>query len=165
MKTIITTEDIFMMPGGYKDAVCITTNGIIKNDGKAVMGAGIAKQANIVYKLDAELATHLQNSGNVPYVFNKKGHNGGCLISFPTKYNWKDKSDIHLIERSAQLLAELCDRRKIRYCYLTPPGCGCGGLDWETEVKPVIEKYLDDRFTVVIRPTNKLINACRFTTS
>lgn len=29
-------------------------------------------------------------------------------------------------------------------------GCGNGGLDWETQVRPELEPYLDDQFTLVV---------------
>jgi len=41
--------NIFELPQNPSEAMCITTNGIVKKDGKAVMGAGIAKQANSFY--------------------------------------------------------------------------------------------------------------------
>lgn len=151
MRILNTTQSIFTLPAKRNEAVCITTNGIVKRDGKAVMGAGIAKQANDLYFLDEELANHLLSSGNVPHIFAKKGRNNCHLISFPTKYNWRDNSDLNLIARSAQLLVELVTRRNITACYLTPPGCGCGKLDWETQVKPVLEPILDDRFVIVFR--------------
>lgn len=152
MLTLHTTQTIFALPAKRSDAVCITTNGIVKKDGKAVMGAGIAKEANNLYFLDEELALHLTNTGNVPHIFTRKGRHGCYLISFPTKHDWRNDSDLTLIARSAELLKELADRRHISACYLTPPGCGCGKLDWETQVKPVLEPILDDRFTIVFRP-------------
>jgi len=36
-----------------------------------------------------------------------------------------------------------------RYAVLPRPGCSNGGLDWETEVKPVISKILSDRVWVI----------------
>ena len=35
-------------------------------------------------------------------------------------------------------------------CYLTPPGCGCGNLNYEQLVKPWISMILDDRFVVAL---------------
>lgn len=151
MRIVHSSKNIFAIPTKRNEAVCITTNGVVKRDGKAVMGAGIAKQANDLYLLDEELGTHLQSAGNVPYIFAKKGRGNCHLISFPTKLNWRDPSRLDLIKRSAELLVELVTRRNITTCYLVPPGCGLGKLDWETQVKPVLEPILDDRFVIVFR--------------
>lgn len=149
MLELRTTTNIFELPVNKDNAVCITTNSIIKRNGYAVMGAGIAKEADNRYHLGKELAEHLQSSGNVPHVFNATGKNGCKLISFPTKFHWQNPSLPKLIQRSAELLVELCNANNISKCYLTPPGCGCGGLDWETQVKPILAPILDDHFVVV----------------
>lgn len=73
------TKNIFDEQG---DAVCITTNGIVKTNGEAVMGAGIAKEANIRYNLARELGTKLRNGGNHCYII---GRSDKAVISFPTK--------------------------------------------------------------------------------
>ena len=46
------------------DAICVTTNGMIKNDGLAVMGAGIAKEADNRYKLARTFGQKLRETGN-----------------------------------------------------------------------------------------------------
>lgn len=151
MKTLITTHNIFDLPETSHDAVCITTNGCIKKDGRAVMGKGIAKEANTRYQLDAELAKHLKQLVNIPHVFLQKGEHNCFLISFPTKEHWRDKSIPALILQSARQLVRLCDEQEIKRCYLTPPGCGCGGLDWSFEVAPILKDILDDRFVIVFQ--------------
>ena len=150
MRVIHTTNNIFDMPTSENEAVCITTNGIIKRDGTAVMGAGIAKEADNRFHLSKELAQHLRTIGNVPHLFTATGIHNSKLISFPTKQHWKDDSSLALIEQSAQYLINLVDTHNIQQCYLTPPGCGCGHLSWET-VKPILEKYFDNRFSIVVR--------------
>jgi hypothetical protein len=71
------------------------------------------------------------------------------IVSFPVKHRWQDAADLELIKRSALELVELVDRnawaRKIK---LPRPGCGNGRLRW-SDVKPVLEPLLDDRFVVV----------------
>lgn len=151
MKTMTTNRNIFDLPEVSHDAVCITTNGIIKKDGRAVMGRGIAKEANTRYQLDAELAKHLKQMGNIPHIFSKKGNHNCFLISFPTKEHWRDKSVPSLISQSARRLVQICDEQQIERCYLTPPGCGCGGLDWSYDVAPILKDLLDDRFVIVFQ--------------
>lgn len=149
MLELRTPTNIFDLPTSTNHAVCITTNSVIKRNGYAVMGAGIAKEADTRYHLGKELAEHLKSSGNTPHVFKTTGKNNCKLISFPTKFHWQNPSHPKLIQRSAELLVELCNVNNITTCYLTPPGCGCGGLDWETQVKPILEPILDDHFVIV----------------
>lgn len=150
MKEIIHT-DIFSVPSLHDgtEAICVTTNGIIKANGHAVMGRGIALQANNLYHVSSTLANHLKVHGNVPG--NLGVFNGVYILSFPTKNDWRDDSDIELIKNSAHLLVDMADRLHLKTIYLPKPGCANGRLNWE-DVKPVIEAILDDRFVVVIQP-------------
>jgi hypothetical protein len=135
------------------DAKCITTNGFVKNNGEAVMGAGIAKQAKLFYpKLPLAVGLAIQVLGNhvTPFVVEKDN----ILFTFPVKHNWWEKADLELIERSASELVEWVDeinqvKEVIETVALPRPGCGNGQRDWEEEVKVVIEPILDDRFVVV----------------
>lgn len=61
MKTAKGFANIFDLGG---DAICVTTNGMIKNDGLAVMGAGIAKEADNKYKIARTLGQKLRETGN-----------------------------------------------------------------------------------------------------
>ena len=145
-------NDIFKLPQGYEDAICITTNGMVKKNGHAVMGAGIALEANRRLKLSKELGLRLAENGN--QVFHLGVHRDrqtGTLMrvfSFPTKHDWKDPSDINLIRTSASQLVDHCNNIGIRHCYLPCPGCANGGLDWSTQVRPILESILDDRFII-----------------
>lgn len=153
MRTLQTQQSIFDLPMGIRAAVCVTTNGIVKRNGHAVMGAGIAKEANQRFSCSKTLGCLLLKYGN--HVYDLGEAHGDCgtfrLISFPTKNHWKDDSSIDLIRQSAVELTDLCNRIDIQTCYLTPPGCGCGHLDWDTQVKPVLDELLDDRFIIVFR--------------
>lgn len=144
--------DIFQLElTGHYDALCITTNGIIKGNGLAVMGAGIAKQAVQNYpSIDKRLANKLKTLGNHTHhlgVSTRSGTNVG-IISFPTKEHWRDDSDINLIAQSARELVQLCNARGYSKVLLPRPGTLNGKLNW-SDVKPVIAAILDDRFIVV----------------
>lgn len=144
-------KDIFTLPQN-NEAMCVTTNGIVKTNGHAVMGAGIALQANKKLNLSAKLGSYLKQYGNRAFNLGKYQRQDGAIFtvfSFPTKHNFKDDSDINLICKSANELVEMCNKFGITKCYLTRPGCGCGKLNWEHTVKPWLEQILDDRFVVV----------------
>lgn len=122
---------------------CITTNSVIKANGHLVMGRGIALEASIKYpKLSFELGHLVKHYGNNPFImFNYN------IISFPTKNNWRDNSDINLIERSAKIISAFAKIYDIKSISLPRPGCGNGHLRWG-DVAPILEKYFDDRFIV-----------------
>ena len=145
--------NIFTIAHGRDNAICITTNGKIKKDGKAVMGRGIAKTANDYFSISDKLAKYLGLYGNRVFDMGLYRFNG-CdpyhVITFPTKHDWRDDSDIELIKTSAEQLKVLCDKRGITTCYLPPVGCANGHLDYEKQVKPIIEGILDDRFIVIL---------------
>lgn len=149
----IEKNDIFLRPSGPSDALCVTTNGMIRRDGHAVMGRGIALEANKRFNLSRDLAANLARHGN--HVFDMGLRTDAAtglytrVITFPTKHDWRDDSSLELIARSARELVALADRLNIQHVYLTKPGCANGRLDWETQVRPVLEPILTgDRFIV-----------------
>lgn len=131
------------------DAICITTNGEIRKDGKAVMGAGNAKFARDTFPgIDATLANYLKQYGNRVYYLGSHVYDQKIvkLLTFPTKHSWRDKSSLELIEQSASQIVRVVDRMGLRRIYVPVPGCGNGGLKW-SEVKGILD-ILDDRFIV-----------------
>jgi hypothetical protein len=124
--------------------ICITTNGVTKADGTAVMGAGIAKQAALKFpSLPRALGRKLRCLGNRVYFFPEQN-----IITFPTKYDWRDNSDLTLIARSCMELMGYLDSGTITYVALPRPGCSNGKLNW-LDVKKVIEPLLDHRVSIV----------------
>ena len=157
------------------DAVCITTNGFVKSNGEAVMGRGCAKQAARKWpKLPVVLGERIKTRG--VYCAQLLRTSGFTLFSFPVKPasvivaqdksnivrhmrkkfapgqtapGWAAVADLSIIEESARQMKLWIDSKpEYKTCILPRPGCGAGELTWE-QVKPVLEKHLDDRFTVV----------------
>jgi hypothetical protein len=126
------------------DFRCITTNGALRRNGNAIMGKGIALAARErCHDIEAILGYLINRYGN--HVF----HLGYNLISFPTKYHWRQDSDIQLIKRSATELVTLLKDNPARRILLTRPGCGNGNLQW-SEVKIAIQDILaDNKFIIV----------------
>jgi hypothetical protein len=134
--------------------IVITTNGTVKKNGEAVMGRGIAKQAVKKFlSLPKQLGDEIGEWGNRVFFFKKER-----IITLPVKKNWWEKADIELIEWRVKDLVDWVDiickhRESIVPIYMVRPGCGNGGLDWK-DIKPICEKYLDDRFYIVERLEN-----------
>ncbi len=136
------------------EAIVITTNGAVKNNGEAVMGRGCALEAkNLWPEFARTLGGVIKAQGNHVHIFSVKSSLGNAryLITFPVKHHWREKADVQLIEQSVEELVLIMDIGHGKYCgsvALPRPGCGNGRLDWETEVKPLLVDSLDDRFTV-----------------
>lgn len=133
------------------DAICCPTNGIVKQNGELVMGAGLAKQfAERYLWLPKRLGREVSEQGNVVAVCQVDTTTGEPdVVSFPTKHHWKFPSDLDLIKKSAKALVQWTDHFGWKKVVLPRVGCGLGQLDWETQVKPVLEEILDDRFYVI----------------
>lgn len=126
--------------------IAITTNGMVKNNGACVMGRGCAKEARDKYPgLDFALGKHIRAHGNTPCMF--PNHN---IVTFPVKHHWNQPADENLIRISAVRIKGAMDARGIKDIYIPRPGCGNGSLNWEAQVKPILEPiFNDDRFIIV----------------
>lgn len=157
------TGDLFQVAAQDADALVITTNGFVKNDGSAVMGRGVAKQAADRWPwLPRELGFRLNNSGNHVYAWRPDEHlTGFYIVTFPVKHHWREMADTQLIGRSADELVLFARAHEdVRTVVMPRPGCGNGGLLWLDAtvvisgtllvgVKGLVEDRLDDRFVVV----------------
>lgn len=141
--------DIWQLSEQLDAWVVVTTNTVIRNDGRAVMGAGIAKEAAKRFPdLPFSLANHIRRWQDRVYIYQFP------VICLPTKRNWRNPSRLDWIEKGCHDLKEVCriiesvgDNRPV----LVPPlGCGHGGLNWERQVRPVVDSILDnERFLMV----------------
>jgi O-acetyl-ADP-ribose deacetylase (regulator of RNase III) len=114
-----------------------------------VMGAGLAKQFKEKFpdmfeeywRLCSTDSIHL---GEVWFTWARKNEASLKVCLFPTKNHWQDKSCVQWIE------AGLDDFKKLpgfipedTICSFPKLGCGLGGLDWKSQVQPLMHKYLD----------------------
>ena len=61
---------------------------------------------------------------------------------------WAAKADIEIIERSLRELVNLVNKSIFPLIAMPRPGCGAGELDF-SDVKKLLDKYLDDRYLVL----------------
>ena len=129
------------------DWIAITTNGIVRRDGTAVMGAGLAKQAALRFPtLPGLLGEALRTQGNQLMAWP-----AFRLFTFPTKYDWKQPSELALIDASARALLAYIQSHQIQTVYLPRPGCGLGQLEWSA-VRSILAPLWDDRFVILTPP-------------
>lgn len=126
---------------GSCDAICVTTNLQLRKNGSAICGAGIARVASLRWKeFEAKLGKLISNGGiGVVVVLNESGTN---ILSFPTKYHWKDSSSVELISKSMVELIKISDEMSWKRILLPRPGCQNGKLSWEKEVRPTLDSIV-----------------------
>lgn len=67
-----------------------------------------------------------------------------AVLCFPTKRDWKEPSDLGLIEAGLKTFVKNYKHLNISSITFPKLGCGLGGLNWEKEVKPLMQKYLSN---------------------
>lgn len=145
---------------------CVPINLQTKANGALVMGAGVAKAAlDLVPKIAGHWGIYYSKYWELPaeqkpdfdfckvdWCHDPETGDEKILIGFPTKYHWKDKSDLTLIRLSTLDLLEVVDSDLPDQEEIALPavGAGLGGLSWD-RVKSILDIYLDDRFVVVYK--------------
>lgn len=64
------------------------------------------------------------------------------ILSFPTKVHWRQPSRLEYIEAGLREFSARYQEFGIQSVAFPRLGCGAGGLDWETQVKPVMVAHL-----------------------
>lgn len=167
MKELI-GEDLFDQIA-TADAICITTNCTLMENGKNPMGGGCAGAASRKWsELPAIYGRLLNLAPNVPvimgwasktnpdnFVSSLDKHEGvssrthTAVVAYPTMIDIAEEANLKLVRRSAKLLSEMADLFYWNTVVVPRPGAGIGGLDWDTEVKPVMKELLDRRFVLI----------------
>jgi O-acetyl-ADP-ribose deacetylase (regulator of RNase III) len=66
------------------------------------------------------------------------------ILNFPTKKHWRQKSKLEYVEVGLQKFVSTYAEMQIESISYPLLGCGYGGLDWETQVKPLMENNMRD---------------------
>lgn len=141
--------DLWDLTGGL---ICITTNGFVKKNGEAVLGAGCAKEAVQRFpEFPRILGSKLKQFGNKVFYIPEFN-----LFTFPVKHNWWEDADIELIKKSCTQLVDKVKGMNNAFptgtpIYLPQPGCGNGRLKWEF-VREQIKDLLPDWVVIVDFP-------------
>ena len=119
-----------------------------------VMGKGIALQFKERFPLNFKLYSIACKKGDMKVgkmlVVNENTLNGQkIIINFPTKNEWRKKSEYSFIEEGLKDLVKVIKEYNIKSIAIPPLGCGNGGLRWES-VKLLMNKYLGNISNVEI---------------
>ena len=66
------------------------------------------------------------------------------VLNFPTKEHWRRPSEPEYIEAGLRTFASNFEKMRIRSIAFPPLGCGNGELDFQTTVRPIMDRYLRD---------------------
>ena len=129
-------QDIFKSPA---QVIVNTVNTV------GVMGKGIAKRYKEIYpdmykQYQKFCEQHLLGIGKL-WIYKSDTK---WILNFPTKKHWRNPSKIEYIEQGLKKFVETYEEKGVISISFPQLGCGNGGLDWENEVRPLMEKYLKD---------------------
>lgn len=109
-----------------------------------VMGKGIAKQYKKMYpEMYRQYRYFCENDMlDIGKLWLYK-HETKWILNFPTKKHWRNPSKIEYIEEGLKKFVDTYEEKGIYSVSFPQLGTGNGGLDWNTEVKPLFKKYLN----------------------
>lgn len=110
-----------------------------------VMGKGIALKFKKIYpEMYKNYRYYCENKqfnmGNL-YLYKTPGK---WVLNFPTKINWRNPSKLEYIELGLKKFISTYKEKGIKSIAFPKLGCGNGGLDFETQVRPLMDKYLSN---------------------
>lgn len=66
------------------------------------------------------------------------------VVNFPTKRHWTNDSKIEDIKSGLAALATALTTYDIKSIGIPALGCGLGGLEWETQVLPLLKEFANE---------------------
>ena len=109
-----------------------------------VMGKGIAKDFKTIYpemfKEYQKLCEEKKLTIGKLWLFKTPNK---WILNFPTKTTWRLSSKIEYIESGLKTFVKNYVRQGITSISFPPLGCGNGELNWENQVRPLMERYLN----------------------
>lgn len=127
------------------DFAFITTNSYVKNNGRLVMGRGIAQQVRDSFPdIDLDLGKTITSRGLHLKTYDLiQSQTYPKIWAFQVKWHWADKANLTLIESACDELSNMAQYNYDKVFYLNFPGIGNGQLSRE-EVLPIVEQLPDN---------------------
>ena len=110
-----------------------------------VMGKGIAAVFKELYPEMYKRYRRLCQEGELDvgmlYIYRTRNK---IIVNIPTKKHWRQRSRVEYIEAGLEKFITHYGDYGISSVSFPQLGCGHGELDWETQVQPVMERFLRD---------------------
>lgn len=107
------------------------------------MGAGIAKEFKRIYPEMFQEYQHVcERNQLAPGQLWLYKTGVKWVLNFPTKKHWRQPSRPEYIDAGLKKFVDTFSTQGITSISFPLLGCGNGDLDWETQVKPLMEKHL-----------------------
>lgn len=108
-----------------------------------VMGKGVARAFRDIYPaMYMEYRSLCKDGRFSPGMLWLYKSSGKWVLNFPTKLDWRDPSALEYLDSGLSKFVEGYEKYRIESVSFPMLGCGAGGLDWESDVKPLMERYL-----------------------
>ena len=112
-----------------------------------VMGSGLAKQFKEKYPemFNQYRLLCFSNEFSIGELYIYKVPNiDSYILNFPTKKDWKQPSKLDYISQGLQTFKNQYQQLGITEIAFPKLGCGRGQLNWKQQVKPEMERILDN---------------------
>jgi O-acetyl-ADP-ribose deacetylase (regulator of RNase III) len=111
-----------------------------------VMGGGLAAEFKVRFpSMFSAYKKHCDSNELRPglLMFFRPDPDSPVVCCFPTKLHWRNPSQLSYIESGLKSFNQFYKEWDIKSVSFPKLGCGLGGLNWEHEVQPLMQKYLD----------------------
>lgn len=117
-----------------------------------VMGAGVAKNYKQLYPNAFLAYKRACSSGQMQIgkILAQNLPDGKIGLCVPTKEDWRNPSQLDWIIIAIYRIKEFCIKYKIKSIAVPPLGCGNGGLDFHSQVRPLMVEMWDSLETEII---------------
>ena len=110
---------------------------------KGVMGKGIALQFKRIYPEMFKVYRHYCENGRFTIgTLQVYRSSNKWILNFPTKRHWREPSRVQYIEAGLRNFVNSYVDRHVASVAFPALGCGNGELDFEMQVRPLMERYL-----------------------
>ncbi len=112
---------------------------------RGVMGMGIAKDFKTYFPEMFVQYQRLCELGELRIgrlFYYRSAHKS--VLNFPTKRHWRDKSSLEILKAGLETFIDRYEEYSITSIAFPQLGCGNGELNWDYQVRPLMERFLGD---------------------